>query len=198
MATGNIPRHVVLTGLPGTGKTTLIQKACDVLQKKGVTAQGFYTEEVRQHGKRFGFDVITLDGTRDALARVGEPLENDRRRHRVGQYTVNLQSFERIALPALKKKSNVSCVFVIDEIGKMEMFSESFVREVRDLLNNPRTTVLTSIPVARGKHIPFVEEIRHRKDVVLYQITKANREQLLEEIVQSILQSHEHYHVRSA
>lgn len=59
---------------------------------------------------------------------------------------------------------------MIDEVGKMEMFSESFVRKVRDLLESPRTTVLTSIPVARGKHIPFVEEIRHRKDAVLYQV----------------------------
>ena len=54
----------------GSGKTTLVQKACDVLQKKGVSVQGFYTEEVRQHGKRIGFDVVTLDGNRGALARV--------------------------------------------------------------------------------------------------------------------------------
>lgn len=55
----------------GSGKTTLAQKAGDVLQKSGITVQGFYTEEVRQHGKRTGFDVVTFDGTRSALARVG-------------------------------------------------------------------------------------------------------------------------------
>lgn len=48
-----------------------MQKTCDALQKKGVTVQGFYTEEVREHGKRIGFDVVTLNGTRGALARVG-------------------------------------------------------------------------------------------------------------------------------
>lgn len=55
----------------GSGKTTLVQKTCDALQKKGVTVQGFYTEEAREHGKRIGFDVVTLNGTRGALARVG-------------------------------------------------------------------------------------------------------------------------------
>jgi hypothetical protein len=55
----------------GSGKTTLVQKVVDALQKNGLTVQGFYTEEVRQHGKRTGFDVATLDGTRGALARVG-------------------------------------------------------------------------------------------------------------------------------
>ena len=55
----------------GSGKTTLVQKACDILQKKGIAVQGFYTEEIREHGKRTGFDVVTLDGIRGELARVG-------------------------------------------------------------------------------------------------------------------------------
>ena len=59
---------------------------------------------------------------------------------------------------------------MIDEIGKMEMFSERFVHEVRDLLENQRTTVLTTIPAARGKPIPFVEEIRHRRDALLFEV----------------------------
>ena len=54
----------------------------------------------------------------------------------------------------------------------MEMFSESFIREVKDILENPSTTTLTTIPVARAKPIPFVEEIRNRKDSVLYQVMK--------------------------
>ncbi|CAB3979881.1 cancer-related nucleoside-triphosphatase [Paramuricea clavata] len=178
-----------------SGKTTLVQKVVDALQKNGITVQGFYTEEVRQHGKRTGFDVATLDGTRGALARVGEPHEPNARAYRVGPYTVKLHSFENIALPVLRKKPSAPCVYVIDEVGKMEMFSDSFVREVRDLLENPSTTVLTTIPVAKGKPIPFVEEIRHRKDAILYQVTKENRDQLLDKIVQSTLQSHEHNHV---
>jgi nucleoside-triphosphatase len=64
-------------------------------------------------------------------------------------------------------------VYVIDEVGKMEMFSERFVHEVRDLLENQRTTVLTTIPAAKGKPIQFVEEIRHRKDALVYQVYKA-------------------------
>ena len=70
----------------------------------------------------------------------------------------------------ISQQPGVPCVYVIDEVGKMEMFSDSFVREVRDLLENPSTTVLTTIPVAKGKPIPFVEEIRHRKDAILYQV----------------------------
>ena len=33
---------------------------------------GFYTEEVRGHHGRTGFDVVTLDGQRAPLARVSQ------------------------------------------------------------------------------------------------------------------------------
>ena len=68
------------------------------------------------------------------------------------------------------QQPSVPCVYVIDEVGKMELFSERFVQEVRDLLGNQHTTILTTIPVAKGKPIPFVEEVRHRKDAVLFQV----------------------------
>lgn len=55
----------------GIGKTTLIRKASEVLKSSGVPVDGFYTEEVRQGGKRIGFDVVTLSGLRGPLSRVG-------------------------------------------------------------------------------------------------------------------------------
>lgn len=57
--------------LPGVGKTTLIQKASEVLQSSGVPVDGFYTQEVRQGGRRIGFDVVTLSGARGPLSRAG-------------------------------------------------------------------------------------------------------------------------------
>ena len=55
----------------GVGKTTLIQKATEVLKSSGVPVDGFYTEEVRQGGRRIGFDVVTLSGIRGPLSRTG-------------------------------------------------------------------------------------------------------------------------------
>ena len=54
----------------GVGKTTLLQKVCERLQKDNIKLQGFYTEEIRESGKRIGFDAITLDGQRAPLARI--------------------------------------------------------------------------------------------------------------------------------
>ncbi|XP_019062720.2 cancer-related nucleoside-triphosphatase isoform X5 [Fukomys damarensis] len=95
-------RHVFLTGPPGVGKTTLIRKASELLQSSGVPVDGFYTEEVRQGGRRTGFDVVTLSGARGPLSRVGSEPQPGKRDYRVGQYVVDLTSFEQLALPVLK------------------------------------------------------------------------------------------------
>jgi len=54
----------------GVGKTTLIKKTCDALERRHIPVQGFYTQECRDGGNRIGFDVITLAGNRQPLARL--------------------------------------------------------------------------------------------------------------------------------
>lgn len=54
-----------------------------------------------------------------------------------------------------------NAIFVLDEIGKMEMFSQAFVKSVADLFNLPAVKILATIPVARGKPLPLVEKLRN-------------------------------------
>ena len=56
----------------GVGKTTLVKNVVRHLQELGISLTGFYTEEVRGHHGRVGFDVVTLDGQRAPLARVSQ------------------------------------------------------------------------------------------------------------------------------
>eukprot|EP00058_Branchiostoma_floridae_P028087 XP_002613578.1 hypothetical protein BRAFLDRAFT_57781 [Branchiostoma floridae] len=177
----------------GIGKTTLTRQACEALQSDGVRVHGFYTEEVRTGGKRQGFDIVTLGGQRGPLARVSNQSGAPSRRHeyRVGQYLVNLPSFEGLALPVLRFKppSGTKCVYIIDEIGKMEMFSQHFIPgkcAVRRVLDSPGSTVLATIPVPKGRPLPLVEDIKRRKDTVLFMVTKDNRDSLLPEVVAAV------------
>lgn len=64
---------LLLTGMPGCGKTTIVQKLVADLSKvqKMSKVQGFFTEEVRNTNReRIGFDIVTLDGKRCPLSRV--------------------------------------------------------------------------------------------------------------------------------
>lgn len=186
-------QHVFLTGPPGVGKTTLIQKAIGVLQSSGVPVDGFYTQEVRQGGKRIGFDVVTLSGAQGPLSRVGSQPLPGKGDCRVGQYAVDLASFEQLALPVLRNagpsRGPRHRVCVIDEIGKMELFSQPFIQAVRQTLSTPGTIVLGTIPVPKGKPLALVEEIRKRHDVKVFSVTRENRNTLLPDIVAAVQRS---------
>lgn len=62
---------------------------------------------------------------------------------------------------------------VIDEIGKMELFSQPFIQAVRHTLSVPGTVVLGTIPVPKGKPLALVEEIRSRADVTVFSVSMA-------------------------
>lgn len=189
MASGTTIRHVLVTGPPGVGKTTIVNRACEGLSKLGIPTQGFYTEEVREHGQRTGFDVVTLNGDRGPLASIKTDGQAQGRQYTVGKYNVRLTSFENTAIPSLISKSDKRSVIVIDEIGKMELFSQSFIRTVKDILDKPGTTVLATIPIAKGRPIPFVEEVRNRKDSCLFTVSRENRNVILDDIVEAVKQS---------
>ncbi|XP_056422911.1 cancer-related nucleoside-triphosphatase isoform X2 [Hyla sarda] len=194
-------RHVFLTGPPGIGKTTLIQKVSEVLTTFKVHVDGFYTEEVRLGQRRVGFDVVTMSGQRGKLARISSDVKNENSKYRVGQYFVDIVSFEQLVLPLMDRfcmvptstfihrniwevvvlfiltcnmrstpDTRVRSVCVIDEIGKMELFSKPFILDIGKILNNPSNVVLGTLPVSSGRLLPFVEEVRCRQDVKLFNV----------------------------
>ncbi|CAI9538738.1 unnamed protein product [Staurois parvus] len=169
----------------GIGKTTLIHKASEALKSSGTPIDdGFYTEEVRQGGRRIGFDVVTLSGKHGILARIGTNQSEGKREYRVGQYVVDISSFEHLALPILDcmlKTGNLAqkSVCVIDEIGKMELFSQKFISIVHKVLDSANVVVFGTIPIPKGKPLPLVEEIRQRQDVKMFNVSDSNNSSTL-------------------
>lgn len=168
-------KNILLTGRPGMGKTTVIRRIVEQLQ--GWKVCGFYTQELRQQGRRMGFQVVTLDGREGCLAEVG--LNSP---YRVGRYGVDLESFERLALPALTVPQ--ADLIVMDEIGKMECFSQSFQQAVQGALDGPLPVLGT---IGRGGP-PFMRSVRGRGDVQLIEVTRANRTELPGRLAQMLIE----------
>ena len=106
--------HILITGPPGVGKTTLVQKLYKTIKKP---VFGFYTEEIRgSNDTRLGFDVVSFDHERNRKPLAREHSEE--MGPKIGKYTVLLTEFESIALPCLQKAiSEDNGTIVIDEIG---------------------------------------------------------------------------------
>lgn len=153
------------------GKTTLVCKvAADLAHRRPV---GFYTAEIRKRGARKGFELVSLDGRRGLLSHV-----DIRGPHRVGKYGVDVESFDRF-LDQIQWPLPGAGLVVIDEIGKMECFSERFQALVRRLLDSD-TPVLATIA---GKGSGLIGEVKQRPDVELLELTTGNRDSLAGEIV---------------
>jgi len=164
-------RCLLLTGSPGVGKTTVMTK---VLARLPVRAGGFYTEEVRQGGQRTGFRIVTLDGEAGILASVGS-----RSSRRVGRYGVELEEFERVGVAAIARALAQADVVIIDEIGKMEMFSAAFKDAVLAVLASAKPLLAT---ITQSPH-PWADNLKRHPHVELWTVTYQNRDVLPERIL---------------
>ncbi len=164
-------KNLLLTGAPGSGKTTVILEALVLLKSP---RRGFTTEELRDRGgERRGFRIRTLEGKTGLLAHASEITSGPR----VGRYRVDLGAVERLCVPAVRGAGRNELV-VIDEIGKMECLSAAFCTAVREALAS-RSPVLGTVAL---KGAPFIKEVRAREDVELIEVTRANRGALAEEL----------------
>ncbi|MEW6770700.1 MAG: nucleoside-triphosphatase [Bacillota bacterium] len=167
---------ILLTGLPGTGKTTVVIRLAALLGEK---AAGFYTVELRENSRRVGFKLVTLGGKEAILAHVDLASL-----HRVGKYGVNPAglgpAMDEVAAALTGKKPRC---FLIDEIGKMELLAPGFRELVLRVFESPFPTVAT-VPL---KPVPFVDDLKKRPDVTLIKVTAANREELPEMICRKFL-----------
>jgi len=169
--------YLFVTGQPGCGKTTLIKNMLLDPVMKNLRTSGFITEEVLgEGGSRVGFDIVTLDGARAILARKGGSPGP-----KVGQYTVDVEAFEELALPILEAKPDVD-LYVIDEIGRMELCSARFRAACGALLQAQRP-IFGSIAAARyGRSVPYCEEIKARPEVVTLNLKPSTRDQVASEV----------------
>jgi nucleoside-triphosphatase len=162
---------LLLTGAPGSGKTTILRKVAAALEGRKIG--GFLTVEVRSGSERQGFRLETFDGRSFLLAHVSL-----RSSERVGRYGVDVAPLDAAAAGALDPGSGAD-VYLVDEIGRMECLSETFVRAAEALFEAGKPVVATVALRGAG----FIDRVNRRRDVEVLHMTRTNRDALPEQIL---------------
>lgn len=173
-----MPPRLLVEARPGAGKTTAFRRLAKLLRESGTTVTGFTTEEIRERGRRVGFSVESLEGEPETLAHVNLPGPP-----RVGRYGVDLEAFERVALPALR--ASPGDVVLIDELGKMELASETFRVEVEEIFDR-QVALAATLQVARH---PFTDGLRRRPGIEVIRLTAGNRDALPQHLAEVLHQA---------
>jgi nucleoside-triphosphatase len=171
-----LKRILLLSGIPGVGKTTVLVRVVEGLKSKDYSVGGMLSREVRSSGSRVGFEILSLrDNQRGWLARVDQ-----KEGPQVGKYHVNLFDFDRVGVAAIAEAVDNYEVIVVDEIGPMELFSDSFKETVTRAFQSKKLVIATVHWRERGFMTSALDKIN---DVQWFEVSMNNRERLHELIL---------------
>lgn len=166
-----VKNKILITGLPGVGKTTLIIYLFEKL--KSLNPTGFYTSEIRKNSIRQGFELVSPDGKKSVLShvKIKSPFK-------VGKYGVDIPAFENF-LDSIDFLNPEYDLILIDEIGKMECHSNKFKDLTNVLLNDEKSLIATVALRGEG----FIAETKNHPDITMFELTRQNRNDLPDEIL---------------
>jgi len=172
--------NIFVTGPPRSGKSTLIEKIVTNLREQGFTIGGISTPEVREKGRRIGFKIIDLaSGKWGWMAHI-----NIFSRYKVSKYGVDIKTVEDIGANAILSAIENADVIVIDEIGKMELFSRKFQEAVKAALDSVKPVIGT---IGLKLYHPFANEVKKRKDVTIIFLTREKWEEVYKQVKMMLL-----------
>jgi nucleoside-triphosphatase len=163
--------NLLISGLPRSGKTTLVRKLLELNLLKN-SSGGFFTEEIREQDERVGFMIHTIPEKKRALL----ASKNFLSRVRVGSYGVNTNALENLACQSVEKSLKMKNIVIIDEIGKMELHSDRFRMVLFKALDSPLKVLATIME----RPNPIADQIKNRTDVKILTLNRKNFAQVFE------------------
>ena len=159
--------NTFITGQPGCGKSTLINE----LRKevKGEVA-GILTPDIRENGRK-GFWIADIaSGKKKVMASV------DIKPAKVSKYGVDVDAIDDVVDTFLKSFEKADYAF-IDEIGKMEFYSQKF-KDMLDVVLKSNKVVIATL------HRNYVDRFKDMGEVFV--LTRENYSGIKGEILKRV------------
>ncbi|MFZ2126420.1 MAG: nucleoside-triphosphatase [Candidatus Microsaccharimonas sp.] len=163
---------IFLTGEPHSGKSTLINKILSHFDDK----IGFVTNEVLENGERKGFELTSSIGVKAMFASTEYTSAI-----RVSKYGIEISILDKFleGLPLI----NQSALLYIDEVGQMQLHSDTFSKIVDDYISAPNNFIGTLSKVYDHE---LIQKLRQNSEIEVIEVTPENRD-VLENVISSKL-----------
>jgi len=160
-------KNIFLTGDKGIGKSTLLFK---IVNKIDCSIGGFYEKKI-VYRDEIKFDMVSLyDGRcNNIIGKINK--------HKLPEIYKDI--FETVGVEILTNSLNYRDCIVMDEIGFFEIQAENFKNKVFEILDSSKLV----IGVLKKCNNEFLNTIKNRKDVVIFDVTLSNRDYIFDEII---------------
>jgi nucleoside-triphosphatase len=157
-----------ITGLPESGKTFTLLKVIEMLGDENTTIGGMITRPIVKKGEKVGFEIVNwITKEKAVLAKLDTDASAPEE-----QFDVDIKVLEEFGVNAINQASEEADIIIIDEVGRLEVESEVFVKSVKDALETDKPLILTLHKKSRN---PLLQDIRRRDDVRILEVTPINR-----------------------
>lgn len=165
---------ILLTGLPGCGKTTVINQFIKIYHGK---KHGFVTHEVRnEEGNRVGFEVENLKKESRLLAHKFELKTDLKIFGKSGiPFYVDSKTIDDFILPEISfEHGQLDSILVMDEIGRMQANSTQFLAITQNIFLSNQPILATIV----FDDEPWSIAYKTNPKVLLINVSINNRDEL--------------------
>ena len=128
-----------------------------------------------------GFEIMDFStGQRGWLAHV-----NQLTGPKISKYRVNLTDLNAIGVNSILSAINNADIIIVDEIGPMELFSQTFRDAVVQAIESKKPMLGTIHFKVRNS---LIDDIKTREDAEILEVTYENRKHLHTQIVDKVIQ----------
>jgi len=160
--------RIVISGLPGSGKTFSILKIIELLEGDGFSIGGMVTLPILEEGRRVGYYIENW-ATKEKEIFAHISYTNSKIKY--GKFGVMLSVLEGIGVASLEYALQNNDLVVIDEVGTVQVESDIFADEVRNVIKSDKPFVIT---IHKKSRHPLLQEIRRKDDVRILEVTAVN------------------------
>ena len=178
---------IVITGEKGIGKTSVCRAVCEKAREKGYEVAGIISPPVfNTKGRKIGYkaeNVVTNDSWILAKCEIPKEVLGPT----FGPYQFSHEGF-RIAVQAMKNAIYRGYdLFVLDEIGPLEMIREDGFRPAVELLiSHGFDNLLT---VVRPSLVADVIDFLNASKAFIFEVQLENRDTLHERVMKEIIKA---------